>query len=454
MGMRNKAFSGKLAITLGIICIILTSALAGTITTFMLTMSEKDKIITGKDSTINNLNSQIIIKESQITEYNDTISLLSSQISQNQNTISSLDSQISNQASQIVRLTSEKDQLQAWLDSNVTTLDSQIADLQNQNNISNSHISTLQNQALLDQSEINNFQDQVTAANVQISNLSSIVTTLQNQVSTLTEMISINKQKLQTIVFHVCDKGEGYTWGGIPDANNTYNEILSLYNNSCDVLLLPEYKGNENWTETFVWLNENFVGIPIMLPIYEAGPYDYPVEQLSTDQISEAMAVLDIRSVRIFEVVSWCIDHNMTFPTEYVRDILTFCRENNLTVFWSEWKVGDNVFQNIKSYIAGFEDIVTVSFSTNSGELEPAEGFELVSELFQHWGGSVQPWYLTTRTGEDLMNMPASLLIQHALSAIDFGAEILQFEPYWYFFNNGQATENLKLILTMLNLVS
>jgi hypothetical protein len=73
-----------------------------------------------------------------------------------------------------------------------------------------------------------------------------------------------------------------------------------------------------------------------------------------------------------------------------------------------------------------------------------------VSQTFQHWGGSIQAWYWTTRYDEDLMNMSPSLLIQHALSAKEIGAEILQFEPYWYFFDNGQANDNLKLLETML----
>jgi hypothetical protein len=46
--------------------------------------------------------------------------------------------------------------------------------------------------------------------------------------------------------------------------------------------------------------------------------------------------------------------------------------------------------------------------------------------------------------------MPPLLLIQQALFAKEIGAEILQFEPYWYFFDNGQANENLKILETML----
>ena len=138
----------------------------------------------------------------------------------------------------------------------------------------------------------------------------------------------------------------------------------------------------------------------------------------------------------------------MPFPTAYVTSILEFCRANGLKLFWAEWKV--ETFKSIQTYIKGYEDIVTVSFSTNSGDLEPADGFMQVSIMFQHWGGSVQAWYWTTRYGSDPLNMPISLLIQQVLSAKNIGAEILQFEPYWYFFDNGQANENLKLLETIL----
>jgi len=302
--------------------------------------------------------------------------------------IISLNSQVSSKDSQIQTLTSQKNQLQTWLNSNVTSLNSQI------------------------------------------SSLNSTVTTLQSQVSALTAIINMSKSKnLKTLVFHV---EESYTGHHIPDVNYTYNQILALDNNMHNVLLDPEYEGNRNWTETLAWLTANFGGqhgIPIMLAVFGGGPHDYPVPKLSTNDILAAMAVCDV---------------------DYVTTILNFCREHNLKLFWSEWKV-DSVFQTIQTYIVGFEDVVTVAFSTNSGDLEPADGFMLVSTMFQHWGGSVQAWYWATRYGwVNPLNMPISLLIQHALSAKNMGAEILQFEPYWYFFDNGEVKENLKLLEIML----
>jgi cell division protein FtsL len=334
--------------------------------------------------------------------------------------------------------------------------DSQINDLNSAINNKDSQISDLQNQIASDKSTINslnsqiaNLQGQVASANSQISSLNSQVTTLQSQVSDLTAIINMSKSELKTLVFHVSEKGEGYTWGHIPDVNYTYNQIT--FNNTYNVLLKPEYKGNENWTETLAWLTANFGGvngIPIMLDVFSGGDDPTPSLMLSTNDILAAMAACNVQWLAINEVVSWHIEHEQPFPTEYVTTIFNFCREHNLKAFWTEWKV--DTFKAIQTYIAGFEDIVTVSFSTNSGDLEPADGFMLISTTFQHWGGSIQAWYWTTRYDSDPLNMPISLLIQHALSAKNIGTEVIQFEPYWYFFDNGEAKENLKLLETML----
>ena len=127
-----------------------------------------------------------------------------------------------------------------------------------------------------------------------------------------------------------------------------------------------------------------------------------------------------------------------------------------MKIFWTEWKTDylpiTEVFTSIQSLIEGYEDIVTVSFSTNSGDAEPSFGFLDLDERFQHWGASIQAWYWDTHYDENLLNMPISLLIQHALAAKNIGAEIIQFEPYWYFFNseNGEITEKLEVLFTML----
>lgn len=67
--------------------------------------------------------------------------------------------------------------------------------------------------------------------------------------------------------------------------------------------------------------------------------------------------------------------------------MLAFCREKNLKIFWTEWKTdhkdtNTEVFSEIQTIIEGYQDIVTVSFSTNSGEAEPYSGFLNLMKCF------------------------------------------------------------------------
>lgn len=333
-------------------------------------------------------------------------------------------------------------------DNTITSKDSTINDQNSEINNKNSQIADLENQIISFNSQVAALQSQVTSANSQINSLNSNVTTLQNQVNDLTSMINMSKSRLETIVFHVCEKPGRIH---VPDVAAVYQQISAL-NTTYNVLLLPEYNANENWTEELAWITANFGGqhgIPIMLDIFGGGNSSVPTPMLSTDDILAAMAVSNVKWLRFAEVISWHIENGQTFSNAHVVSLLEFCRKKGLKLFWTEWKI--EAFKSIQTYITGYEDLVTVSFSTNSEDLEPADGFLLLNKMFQHWGGSIQAWYWTTRYHTDLINMPISLLIQHALSAKNIGAEILQFEPYWYFFNDeGQAEESLKLLETML----
>ena len=294
-----------------------------------------------------------------------------------------------------------------------------------------------------------------------ITNYNTIINAKDQTITSQDATINNLQQKidnLETLVFHVSEKGEEYPYAQLPNATQTYNQIQALNNNTYEIVLLPEYKGNLNWPQELNWIATNFggpQGIPIMLDVFGGGEDHTPTPMLTTQDITAAMQAANVKYIRFAEVMSWHIEHNQPFPTDYVKGILEFCRANNLKVFWTEWK-NDYPTKNVETFTAiqnitkGYENTVIVSFSTNSQELEPADGFLQLNSMFQNWGASIQPWYYTTNRNLPLMSMPPSLLLEHALTAKGIGATILEFEPCWYLFDNGIPNNNLKLLLANL----
>jgi archaellum component FlaC len=347
-------------------------------------------------------------------------------------------------------LTDKNNQLQSWLSANITAFSTQITELERhisddkeqirylqgrvvdfsaqvtklENQISSGQIQIAEGQA-----QINDFQDQIKNLNSQIENITIQDAVLEGKISEYTQMFNMEKIQLNTLVFHVCEKD----WVHVPDVNATYNYLVDLFGGQYNVILLPEYQDGGNWTQTLNWLNASFGGpdgIPIMLQVFAGGNGTTPTPMLSINDMEDALSVANVKYLRIFEVISWHMENNQTFPVEYVNQVLEFARNNYLKIFWSEWK-NDlppeiEVFQAIKEYIAGYEDIVTVSFGTNSGNLEPGEGFLQLVDMFEHWGASVQSWYWNTHYSEDPADMPASLFVQQTLIAIYVGAELIQ----------------------------
>ena len=318
----------------------------------------------------------------------------------------------------------------------------------------NTQMSDLQSQIISADNQINSLQSQVASANEQISFLTTQITALQQQVNDLTDIANNTvSSKITTLVFHVCEKGEGYIWGHLPNVTYTYNQILQLDKSKYNVLLLPEYEGDSNWTATLAWLRQNFAYVPIVLSVFEGGNESVPNRQLTIDQILQATTTLDVRELRIGEIASWYLERLLPFPTDYISSLLYFTRTNGLRLEWSEWQVNYGAFQRIQSYIKGYEDIVTLTFQTNSLEMEPFDGFLFTSGMFQHWGGSIQSWYWYERGYGSEFEMPTSVLLEHTLAARKLGAEILEFEPYWYLFDNGEPRENFQMLLSVLTSV-
>jgi len=49
--------------------------------------------------------------------------------------------------------------------------------------------------------------------------------------------------------------------------------------------------------------------------------------------------------------------------------------------------VKNEAFPMLRTYIQGYGDVVTVLFSTNSGDVGSSEGFMQLRQAFQYWGG-------------------------------------------------------------------
>jgi hypothetical protein len=222
--------------------------------------------------------------------------------------------------------------------------------------------------------------------------------------------------------------------------------------------LLPEFNGHAVWADEAAWIIENFTDIPVMVDV--AGGWEHHV---TTEELAALIAAdVDVQWVRIAELVSYEASIPEEFPDEYVAGILEFCKDNDIKVYWCEWQV--SAFDKVIEVIVGYEDIVTVGFKTNSAELEPAAGFKyVVDKGFAHVGATVESWYWETRhRGEwahpevrlwDPDNMPVSWMVCHAQEAVSAGVELIQFEPYWYFFGktDGIAKDSLETLHYYLN---
>jgi len=253
-------------------------------------------------------------------------------------------------------------------------------------------------------------------------------------------------EKLKDVIVHISKKPDTHNFSQISDVNNVYQKIQEGFAPH-NVLLNPEFEANLNFTSTLEWISTNFAGIPICLNVYEGGFETLPNVNLGIIEIQQAMAVTNVSMIRFVEPNSWYMDHtDLKYPIEEFRKILEFCRNNNLTVVWSEWKISDDAWERIKSTVAGYEDIVTFVYQTNNQFNDPFVGF-LQALQFKHWGGSIQSWNWYTTGGGTEREMPVELIGNHTLLARNMGAEIIQFEPYWYFFDNdGEPSEAMKKI--------
>ncbi|MGD6851149.1 MAG: hypothetical protein ACQCN6_03720 [Candidatus Bathyarchaeia archaeon] len=279
---------------------------------------------------------------------------------------------------------------------------------------------------------------------------------------------------LKTIVYHVSEKTSQEFMVHMPNVHGVYEQILAVNEGKVsDVVLLPEYNAHTVWADEAAWITANFQGIPVMIDC--AGGWD-TAQYVTPERLQDLIAAgVQIPWIRIAELVSYYEEWlHLPFPDDYVIGLLQFCKSNGIKVYFCEWKIA--AFDKVLQVIAGYEDIVTVGFKTNSGDMEPAVAFKyLVDKLRasspypEHWGATIESWYWETRHRGlsahpeaniwNPDNMPVSYMVCHMQEAASMptvwysGAELLQFEAYWWFFEHttGKPRESLRIIQRFLN---
>ena len=186
----------------------------------------------------------------------------------------------------------------------------------------------------------------------------------------------------------------------------------------------------DTWQNQLSYLQE-FAKIPTMLNVWTSDN----AYAISTSQISQAMQLCPVKYLRFHEVMSYYADTINTPTTQnYIQSILAFSKNSGIPLFWNEWDI--NTYPAIANIIKGYENNVLVSFGTNNINVQA--GFAAL-QVFKRKAASIQSWYWSTLNGGQPgyeFTMPPTLMAQFTLQAFQAGCEIVQYEPYSYFFDN------------------
>jgi len=257
-----------------------------------------------------------------------------------------------------------------------------------------------------------------------------------------------NPRITDTVIVHFAEKGENSNFSHCPDPRYTY-ELTKADFEGKEVWVIPEWEGNFNLTARCGWLEENFTGIPVVIDPFEGGDNPTPNVMLSTADLKQIMSVANVTAIRFPEVLSWYMRANETHPVNipiaWIHDMFDFAISKNLKIYWSEWKLGNDIETLTNVTLAGYEDKITYLYQTNNQYQHPLIGYSYAHE-FPHWGASVQSWYVNDQN-ETKSDLPIETVKEYAMLARNMGAEIIQFEPYWYFFDNSGAPRKVTHVL-------
>jgi len=244
----------------------------------------------------------------------------------------------------------------------------------------------------------------------------------------------------KTVIVHFSEKGDGSDVH-CPYPHYAY-ELCKQRFAGKSVWVIPEYDGNMDMTARLEMLTQNYTDILVCIDAFEGGDNaSRPNVRLSIRELEQIMSVADVRAIRFPEVISWYMRANDTntepvpFPIEWIHEMLDFALSKGLRIYWSEWKLGNDIEKITNETLAGYEDKITYLYQTNNQYQIPLIGISYAHE-FPHWGASVQSWYVDPITGIHKWDLPLDVVADYAKLARNMGAETIQFEPYWYFFNN------------------
>lgn len=216
--------------------------------------------------------------------------------------------------------------------------------------------------------------------------------------------------------------------------------------------MIPERNGNLNLTKRLEWLAENFTGIPVVIDVFEGGNNPSPNVMLSIANLEKIMSVANVTAIRFPEVISWYMKANetrlVTVPIAWIQDMFDFAIRNNLKIYWSEWKLGNDIEVLTNATLAGYEYKITYLYQTNNQYQHPLIGYSYAHEL-PHWGASVQSWYVNAQN-ETKFDLSVDIVAEYATLARNMGAETIQFEPYWYFIENSEPLESIIIMWSII----
>jgi len=267
------------------------------------------------------------------------------------------------------------------------------------------------------------------------------------------------------LYFHIKHDSSGYP-NTLGKVHQIYDSIQAVNRTSYGIGLEPQCVAD--WNTQLSYLSE-CGNIPVMLNVLTSDN----ALQLTLGQIDQALSVCNVKYLRFHEVISYYDPNNQNwakpFPLAYALSLLQYAKNKNIPVFWSEWDIyaynnpeingyGKRYSTSISEIIAGYENNVAVSFGTNGTFLkpdgvtyyEPAEIFQTYLQQFPRRGASVQSWYWWERNGRlpgYEYTMPPDLMVQHTQEAFQAGCEVVQYEPFGYFFDNATPKSTLAAVL-------